>query len=61
VATPEPARRYVGLGTVLLVAGLVLFIFAALGAWSIVDGVSLSTVLGLIAAGLACWIAAALP
>jgi hypothetical protein len=26
-----------------------------------VDGVTLSTVLGLIAAGLACWIAAALP
>jgi hypothetical protein len=61
VATPEPARRYVGLGTVLLVAGLVLFIIAALLAFSVFGTVTLSSVLGLIAAGLACWIAAALP
>jgi hypothetical protein len=51
----------VTLRRVFLVLGLVCFIFAALGAWSVAEGVSLSTVLGLVAAGLACWIAAALP
>jgi hypothetical protein len=61
VATPGPVRYAVTLDRVLLVAGLVLFIIAALLAFSVIGAVSLATVLGLIAVGLACWIAAALP
>jgi archaellum component FlaG (FlaF/FlaG flagellin family) len=44
-----------------LIAGLVLFIIAALLAFSVFGAVTLPTLLGLVAAGLACWIAAALP
>jgi hypothetical protein len=44
-----------------VVAGLVLFVIAALSSFGVIDGVTLSTDLGLVAAGLACWIAAALP
>lgn len=61
MATNEPVRYAVTLDRVLLVAGLVLFIIAALLAFSVIGAASLASVLGLIAAGLACWIAAALP
>lgn len=44
----------------LVVAALVLFIVAALELFGVITGESLSTELGLVAAGLACWVAAAL-
>jgi len=44
----------------LLVAGLVLYVVAALCAFGVFSGVSGETELGLIAAGLACEVAAAL-
>lgn len=61
MATPEPARKPLTRDSALLVAGLVLFVIAALLAFSVFGTASLATLLGLIAVGLACWIAAALP
>lgn len=48
------------LNRALLVAALVLFIIAALVLFGIVGSVTFPHALGLVAAGLACWVAAAL-
>ncbi len=47
-------------GKLLLLAALVLFILAALGLFAIITGWTLETELGMVAAGLACWVAASL-
>jgi len=61
VNAPAPyVARHAGLRLLLLVAALVLFIVAALCAWAVFRGVSAETELGLVAAGLACYVAAAL-
>lgn len=44
----------------LLVAALVLFIFATLGFFAVFAGMTIATALGLVASGLACWVASAL-
>lgn len=44
----------------LLIAALVLFIIAALAFFAVFTGITTATALGLIASGLACWVAASL-
>ena len=58
-APPTRFYRSPAVRTLLLVAALLLYVIAALCAWAVFDGVSGETELGLVAAGLACQVAAA--